>query len=159
MARPSLVLIDIEEQDEVILFTRQALEQAGLGDEVDLLPFQARAGGLEEDYDLSPLHWPTPCNMLMMHTKALRVAGGGFRDECWMGRFFADSGTLAQSPVVFYSGDIQEFKDHVELIRAGSQRRFLPEGQVEFVGVFELLYPGDGSGYGEWLAKKLVPFT
>lgn len=147
-------VLDIEDQDEVIDFTRSALLE-GFGKSIDFFSHQLVGQSYEGDYDLKVLGGVKPADLLLVHTKVLKTKSGWFLEEWALRRALEGFPVKAQGQLIFYSGDISEFQDAVLKSFHGTDP--LKEQGVSWrcMDVFHLLYPDDGRDYSQWLVHTL----
>jgi hypothetical protein len=151
-------IIDIDEQDEVIRFMRDALALVSERRQVqlNLSTHQLKAHGLECDYDFSSIELDSALDVLLIHTKTLKGQGRVFKDLFWLEQTFTHLKFNGKAKLWFYSGDIEEFEEHLRWLERSKGGELWPTSvSVRCVDVFDLLYPSDGVEMDEWLEREL----
>jgi hypothetical protein len=156
----SLGLIDINEQVDVKNFMSEAVEQLrenpALG-HVSLESFLLPPHGLECDFDFSSVAFSSPITHLFWHTKTLKSSGGAFKDELFIDTLLAKLNLSAEVKIWFYSGDIEEFKSHLNWMEKRCGRTLLPATcPLVCCDVFDLLYPPDDDSMEQWLEREVL---
>ena len=150
-------IIDIDEQEEVIRFLREALMSISERRTIkfDVIAHQLKAHGLECDYDFSTIQFKDPLTVLLVHTKTLKGQGRVFKDLFWLEQTLAQIPLAKKAKLWFYSGDIEEFNEHLSWLERSKGAALWPQSvEVKCLDVFDLLYPSDGVEMDEWLERE-----
>lgn len=152
----NLLVIDIAEQSEIIDFTRQAIES--LTEKfphlkLNLKCYQLKSRNLESDFDFSPINIEDQIHLALFHTKIFKTNRGYFLEATWWIKFIQSVFGLGRINLCLYSGDIQEFKQWFEILK--SNHTFETEN-LQFLDVFDLLYPPEEGSFDQWLEKQLA---
>lgn len=150
-------IIDIDEQDEVIRFLKEAFSTCSKRKSFPLkgTSYQLKPTGPECDYQFEVVNFKQPLDVLFMHTKTMKGPGGVFMDELWMEQLLKAIPFTNSAKIYFYSGDIEEFNDHVQWMTRRKGGPVWPSHlEVHCLDVFDLLYPED-QDMDEWLESQL----
>ena len=155
----SLALIDIVEQDEVLRYFAEALQkiQHRHGDwTIIYKSFQLHSAGSECEYFYSEVHLERPLQHLFIHTKTLKGLGGVFKDELWFKKVLGTINLEKKAHIWFYSGDIEEFNEHLKWLQRRSIEPLFPASvKIHCLDVFDLLYPPEEEEMDLWLENIL----
>ena len=151
----TIALIDIVEQDEVLRYFAEALQkiQHRHSDwSIIYKSFQLFSAGSECDYFYSEVQLERPFQHLFIHTKTLKGLRGVFKDELWFKKVLGTLNLDKPAHIWFYSGDIEEFKEHLKWLQRRSLEPLFPEYvTIRCLDVFDLLYPPQDEEMDLWL--------